>query len=97
VAAGWRKLHNEELHNLYASPNIITMIKSMRMTRTGHVARMGELRNEYEILVGKPKRRRQFGRPRRRWEDYIKMDHEVTVRMWTGFILLGIGSSDRPL
>jgi hypothetical protein len=54
VTGGWRKLHNEELHNLYSSPSIITMIKSRRMRWTGHVARMGERRNAYRILVGKP-------------------------------------------
>jgi hypothetical protein len=54
VTGGWRKLHNEELHNLYSSPNIIRMIKSKRMRWAGHVARMGETRNVYRILVGKP-------------------------------------------
>jgi hypothetical protein len=52
----WRKLHNDELHSLYSSPNIVRMIKSRRMRWTGHVARMGEMRNEYKILVGKPER-----------------------------------------
>jgi hypothetical protein len=54
VTGDWRKLHNEELHNLYSSPNIIRMIKSRRMRWAGHVARMGETRNAYRILVGKP-------------------------------------------
>jgi hypothetical protein len=54
VTADWRKLHNEELHNLYSSPNIIRMMKSMRMRWAGHVARMGETRNANRILVGKP-------------------------------------------
>jgi hypothetical protein len=54
VTRGWRKLHNEELHNLYSSPNIIRMIKSRRMRWIGHVVRMGEKRNAYRILVGKP-------------------------------------------
>jgi hypothetical protein len=70
VVAGWRKLHNEELHNLYCSPSIITMIKSRRMRWAGHVARMEENR----ILVGKPEGKRPLGRPRRRWEDNIRMD-----------------------
>jgi hypothetical protein len=54
VTRDWRKLHNEELHNLYSSPNIIRMIKSRRMRLAGHVARMGETRNAYRVLVGKP-------------------------------------------
>jgi hypothetical protein len=67
-------LHNEELHNLYSSPNIIRTIKSRRMRWAGHVARMGERRNAYRILVGKPEGRRSLGRPRRRWVDNIKID-----------------------
>jgi hypothetical protein len=74
VTGEWRKLHNEELHNLYSSPNIIRTIKSRRMRWAGHVARMGEYRNAYRILVGKPEGRRPLGRPRRRWVDNIKMD-----------------------
>jgi hypothetical protein len=73
MAEGWRRLHNEELRNLYASLNIIGMIKSRRMTWAGHVARMGGMRNTYKILVGKPELKRLVGRPRLRWED-IKMD-----------------------
>jgi hypothetical protein len=73
VTGDWRKLHNEELHNLYSSPNISRMIKSKRMRWAGHVARMGESRNEYRILVGKPERQRPLGRSRRRWADNIKM------------------------
>jgi hypothetical protein len=68
-----RKLHTEELHNLYSSPNIIRMMKSRRMRWAGHVARMGEERNAYWILVGKPERKRPLGRPRRRWVDNIKI------------------------
>jgi hypothetical protein len=71
---GWRKLHNEALRNLYSSPSIIRMIKSRRMRWAGHVARMGEKRNAYRILVGKTERKRPLGRPRRRWVDNIKMD-----------------------
>jgi hypothetical protein len=74
VTGDWRKLHNEELHNLYSSPNIIRMIKSRRIRWAGHVARMGETRNVYRILVGKPEGKRPLGRPRRRWLDNIKMD-----------------------
>jgi hypothetical protein len=73
VTGGWRKLHNEELHNLYTSPSIIRMIKSRRMKWAGHVARMGEKRNAYVILVGNSERKRPLGRPRRRWVDNIKM------------------------
>jgi hypothetical protein len=70
----WRKLHNEELHNLYSSPKIIRMIKSRRIRWAGHVARMGEKRNAYRILVGKPQGKKTLGRPRCRWVDNIKMD-----------------------
>jgi hypothetical protein len=71
VTGGLRKLHNEELHNLYSSPSIIRMIKSRRMRWAGHVARMREKRNAYRILVGKPEGKRPVGRPRRRWVDNI--------------------------
>jgi hypothetical protein len=70
----WRKLRNEELHNLYSSPSIIRVMKSMRMRWAGYAARMGERRNAYRILVGKPDGKRPLGRPRRRWVDTIKMD-----------------------
>jgi hypothetical protein len=74
VRGGWRKLHNEELHNLYSSPSIIRMIKSRRMRWAGNVGRMGAKRNAYTILVGKPEGKTLLGRPRRRWVDNIKMD-----------------------
>jgi hypothetical protein len=74
VTGGWRKLYNEELHNLYSFPSIIRMINSRRMRCTGHVARMGEKRNEYRILTGNPEGKRPLERPRRRWVDNIKMD-----------------------
>jgi hypothetical protein len=74
VTGGWRKLHNEELHGLYSSPSIVRVIKARRMRWAGHVARMGEVRDAYNILVGWPEGRRPLGRPRRRWEDNIKMD-----------------------
>jgi hypothetical protein len=74
VMGGWRKLHNEELHKFYYSPSIITMIKSMRMRWAGLVARMGEKRNAYRILVGNPEGKIPLGRPRCRWVDNIKMD-----------------------
>ncbi|KAJ4431812.1 hypothetical protein ANN_20417 [Periplaneta americana] len=74
VTGEWRKLHNTELHALYSSPDIIRNIKSRRLRWTGHVARMGESRNAYRVLVGRPEGKRPLGRPRRRWEDTIKMD-----------------------
>jgi hypothetical protein len=70
----WRRLHNEELNDLYSSPNIIRVINSRRMRRAGHVARMGEERSAYRILIGRPEGRRPLGRPRRRREDNIKID-----------------------
>jgi hypothetical protein len=70
----WRKLHNDELHSLYSSPNIVRVIKSRMMRWARHVARMGEGRGVYRVLVGRPKNKRPLGRPRRRWKDNIKMD-----------------------
>jgi hypothetical protein len=70
----WRKLHNDEFHSLYSSQNIFRVIKSRRMRWAGHVARMGEGRGVYRVLVGRPEDKRPLGRPRRRWEDNIKMD-----------------------
>jgi hypothetical protein len=74
VTSEWRKLHNEELRDLYSSPSIIRIIMSRRMRWAGHVARMGEKRNAYRLLVGKPKGKRPLGRPRRRWGDNIRID-----------------------
>jgi hypothetical protein len=74
VTGDWRKLHNEELCDLYSSPSIIRIIKSRRMRWVAHVARMGEKRNAYTLLVGKPEGERPLGRPRRRWVDNIRMD-----------------------
>jgi hypothetical protein len=74
VTGGWRKLHNEELHGLYSSPSIVRVIKTKRARWAGHVVRMGEVRGAYNILVGRPGERRPLGRPRRRWEDNIKMN-----------------------
>jgi hypothetical protein len=84
---GWRKLHNEELHNLYYSPSIIRIIKSRRMRWARHVARMGEKRNVCILLVGKPEGKRPQGRSRHRWIDNIKMDLleiEFSVVDWIG-------------
>ena len=70
----WRRLHNEELHSLYRPPNIVKVIKSRRLRWAGHVARMEEGRSPFKILTGKPTGKRPLGRPRRRWEDSIRMD-----------------------
>ena len=72
ITGEWRKLHNAELHALYCSPNIIRSLKSRRLRRAGHVARMEQSRNAYSVLMGKHER--PLGRPRHRWEDNIKMD-----------------------
>jgi len=74
VTGEWKKIHNDELNNLYSSPNIVRVIKSRRMRWAGHVARMGEARDVHRVLVGKTEGRRPLGRPRRRWEDNIRMD-----------------------
>jgi hypothetical protein len=74
VTGEWRKLHDEELHNLFSYPDIIRQVKSRRMRWAGHVARMGEERKMYKVLVGKPEGKRPLGRPRHRWEDGIRMD-----------------------
>jgi hypothetical protein len=93
VAGEWRRLHNEELNDLYSSPNITRVVKSRRMRRAGHVARMGNRRGAYRVLVGRPEGRRPLGRPRRRWEDDIKMDlQEMGWEAWIGFIWLRIGT-----
>jgi hypothetical protein len=73
VTGEWRKLHIGELHNLYSSPDIVRQIKSRRMRWAGHVARMAERRNVCSVLVGNPEGKRPLGRPRRRWEDGIRM------------------------
>jgi hypothetical protein len=87
VTGAWRKLQNDELHNLYSSPSIIRIIKSKGMRWVGHVARMGEKRNVYRLLVGKPEGRRPLGRPRCRWIDNIKIDLleiGLSVMDWIG-------------
>ena len=77
VTGEWRKLHNEELNSLYSSSNIVRLIKSRRMRWAGHVARMEEGRSVHKVLVGKPEGKRPLGRPRRRWDDNIKINLEV--------------------
>jgi hypothetical protein len=74
VHGSWRKLHNDELHSLYSSLNVVRVIKSRRMRWAGHVAHMGEGRGVYRVLVGRPEGKRPLGRPRLRWEDNIKMN-----------------------
>jgi hypothetical protein len=98
VTGGWRKLHNEELHNLFSSPNIIRMAKSRRMKWAEHVARMGK-RTTYRILVGKPEEKRPLGRPRYKWVDNVKIylrEREDGV-VWPGSICLRIGASGELL
>jgi hypothetical protein len=93
VTRGWRKLHNEELHGLYPSPSIVRVTKAKKMRWVGHVARMGEVRGAYNILVGRHEGRRPLGRPGRRWEDNIKMDlGEIGFGDVDGFIWLMIGT-----
>ena len=72
----WRRVHHEELHSLYRSPNIVRVIKCRRLRWAGYVARMQEGRSAFKILTGKPTGKRPLGRPRRRWEDNIRMDLE---------------------
>ena len=88
ITGEWRKLHNAELHALYSSPNIIRNLKSGQLRWAWHVAHMEQLRNAYRVLVGKPESKRPLGRPRRRWEDNIKMElREVGCdsRDWIAF------------
>jgi hypothetical protein len=92
VTGEWRKLHNEELHNLYSSPDSIRQVKPRRMRWVGHVARMGEERQVYKVLVRKPEGKSPLERPRRRWEDGIRMDLRETGLGGVGWIRL---SQDR--
>jgi len=93
VTGEWRKLRNEELNDLYSSPNIVWVIKSRKIRWAGHVARMGERKGVYRVLVGKPEGMRPLGRPRRRWEDNIKIIfRKWDVGVWTGSSWLRIGT-----
>ena len=86
VTGEWRKLHNEELRDLYSLPNIVQVAKTIRMKWAEHVAHVGEGRGVHRVLVGKPEGKRPLGRPRRRWEDNIKMDlQEVEGVVGTGW------------
>jgi hypothetical protein len=90
VTGEWRKLHNKKLNDLYFSPNIVRVIKSRRIRWARHVAGMGDRRGIFRVLVGKPEGKRPLGRPRRRWEDKIKIDlQEVGCE---GSVLLRIGT-----
>jgi hypothetical protein len=89
VTGEWRKLHNQELHDLYSSPIIVRVMKSRRMRWAGHVARIGERRDIYRVSVGKPEGKIPLGRPRRRWNDNIKMDLQ-DVGVWTVFSWLRV-------
>ena len=92
VTGEWRKLYNEELSDLYSLHNIVWVVKSRRMRWAGHVARMGEGRGVHRVLVGKPEGKRPLGRPRRRWEDNIKMDLQEVGVVGTGWSWLRIGT-----
>ena len=84
VTGEWRKLHNKELSDPYSLPNIVRVINSRRMKLAGHVARKRESRDVHRVLMGKPEGQRSLGRPRRRWEDNIKMDfQEEEWGTWT--------------
>ena len=86
VTGEWRKLDNEELNGLYCSPDIVWVLKPRRTRWAKHVVHMGKMRGVYRVLVGKPEGKRSLGRPRRRWEDNIKMDLQEVGwgRVWTG-------------
>ena len=88
VTGEWRRLHNEELNDLYCSPNIVRVIKWRRMRWAGHVARMVEKRGVYRVLVGKPEGKRPLGRPRHRWVDNIRMDLQEVGCGYVDWIVL---------
>ena len=89
VTGEWKKVHNEELNDLYRSLKIVGVIKSRSMRSVGHVAPMGEGRGVYRVLVGKPEGKRKLGRPSRRWEDNIEIDHQEV-----GCFVYGLDEAD---
>jgi len=94
VTAECLTLHNEKLYGYYSSPNITRVIKSRRMRWAEHIARMGEMRDVHRVLVAKPEGKRPLGRPRRRWEDNIKVNlQEIGWEKWTGLIWLRLETS----
>jgi hypothetical protein len=100
VTADWKKLHNEELNDLYSSPNIVRVIMSRRMRWVGHIARMGKRRGTYRVLVGKPEGKRQLGRPRRRWGGGIILRwilRKWDVGLWTGSSWFKLGTGGEHL
>jgi hypothetical protein len=94
----WRKLQHEKINDLYSSPIIIRVIKTRKMIREGHVARVGERSGTYRVLVRKLEEKKPIGRPRSRWENNIKMYlQDVGWRAWTGLIWIGVGTRGRHL
>ena len=92
ISEEWRKLHNTELHALCSSPKLIRNLQSKRQRWAGHVARMEEFRNAYRVLMGRSDGKRPLGRPRRRWEDNIKMDLKEVgcdARNWMALLKIG--------
>jgi hypothetical protein len=98
VTGEWRKIYIEELNDQYCSANILRVIKLRKIILVGHVASMGEGRGVYRVSVGKPEEKGPLGRPRRRWEDNIKMDlQEVGCGVWPGLRWLKIGTGSGHL
>jgi len=98
VTGEWRKLHNEELNDLYCSTNIVRLIKSRRIKWAGHVARMGDKRGVYRVVVRRPEGKKPLRRHRHTLKDNIKMDlYNLDEETWTGLVWLRIGRGGRHL
>jgi hypothetical protein len=97
VTGDWRKLHNEELHDLYSSPSIIKIMKARRMRWAGHIARTGEKRNAYRLFVRKPEGKTQLGQPRCRWVNNIRIDLLEFGVIWTELVWLRIRTGGEVL